>query len=168
LLLTLPLLAAALWLFMKKRRSSYWPFVWGFILFAVFTFFVELVPYLPSYGGYVRYTVGIVLTFFIGRQAIVALNRYLEEQKKAEALPDARRRRDLGYDVALARLAKTVCPGCERKVDLKNDQVDFCPHCGIGLFDRCAQCAARKSSFSPFCHGCGIAAELRGQESASS
>jgi predicted RNA-binding Zn-ribbon protein involved in translation (DUF1610 family)/lipopolysaccharide export LptBFGC system permease protein LptF len=158
LLLTLPLLALALWLFLKKRQGPYWPFVWGFILFAVFTFFFELVPYLPSYGGYVRYTVGIVLTVLIGRQAIVALNRYLEQQKKAEALPDAKRRQDLAYDVALARLAKGVCPGCERKVDLKDEKVDFCPHCGIGLFDRCGACQARKSAFSPFCHACGAQA----------
>lgn len=161
LLLTLPLLAIALWLFLKKRASSYWPFVWGFVLFAIFTFFVELVPYLPSYGGYVRYTVGIVLTFLIGRQAIVALNRYLEEQKKAEALPDARRRQELAYDVALARLAKGVCPGCERAVDLKNEKIDFCPHCGIGLFDRCGKCTARKGSFSPFCHACGTPSDTR-------
>lgn len=161
LLLTLPLLAIALWLFLKKRESSYWPFVWGFILFAIFTFFVELVPYLPSYGGYVRYTVGIVLTFLIGRQAIVALNRYLEEQKKAEALPDARRRQELAYDVALARLAKGVCPGCERTVDLKNEKVDFCAHCGIGLFDRCGKCTARKGSFSPFCHACGTPSDAK-------
>ena len=158
LLLTLPLLGIALWLFMKKRGSAYWPFVWGFILFSVFTFFVELVPYLPSYGGYVRYTVGIVLTFLIGRQAIIALNRYLEEQKKAEALPDARRRQELAYDVALARLAKSVCPGCERTVDLKNEQVDFCPHCGIGLFAHCEKCQARKGAFSPFCQACGASA----------
>ena len=163
LMLTLPLLAIALWLFVKKRGSSYWPFVWGFILFAVFGFFVELVPYLPSYGGYVRYTVGIVLTFLIGRQAIVALNRYLEDQKKAEALPDARRRQDLAYDVALARLSKGVCPGCERVVDLKNEGVDFCPHCGIGLFDRCGKCTKRKSSFSPFCHACGTPSDAKGE-----
>ena len=153
--LTLPLLAVAGWLFVKKRKGTYWPFVWGFIIFAAFAFFVELVPYLPSYGGYVRYAVGIIVTVLVGRQAIVSLNRYLEKQRLAEQLPDAQRRVELSYDTALTRLAKSVCPGCERTVDLKNTDIDFCPHCGISLFDHCHACTARKSAFAKFCHACG-------------
>ena len=156
--LTLPLLVIAGWLFAKKRKSTWWPFVWGFIYFALFAFFVELVPYLPSYGGYVRYAVGIVVTVLVGRYAIVALNRYLARQKLAEAQPETVRRNELSYDTALARLAKSVCPGCERPVDLKNTEIDFCPHCGIGLFDHCRACKARKSAFARFCHACGTAA----------
>ena len=159
--LTLPLLVAAGWLFAKKRKGTYWPFVWGFIFFALFAFFVELVPYLPSYGGYVRYVVGIVLTVLVGRQAIVSLNRYLEKQKLAEQLPDAQRREELSYDTALTRLSKGVCPGCERPVDLKNPEIDFCPHCGIGLFDHCPACSTRKSAFAKFCHACGANGERR-------
>ena len=156
--LTLPLLAVAGWLFVKKRHGTYWPFVWGFVFFALFAFFVELVPYLPSYGGYVRYVVGIVLTVLVGRYAIMALNRYLERQKLAESQPDQVRREELSYDTALSRLAKNVCPGCERPVDLKNPEIDFCPHCGIGLFDHCGACSTRKSAFSKFCHACGSGA----------
>ena len=159
--LTLPLLVLAGWLFAKKRKSTYWPFVWGFIFFALFAFFVELVPYLPSYGGYVRYIVGIVVTALVGRQAILALNRYLEKQKLAEQLPDAQRREELSYDTALTRLAKGVCPGCERPVDLKNPEIDFCPHCGIGLFEPCPTCSTRKSAFARFCQACGASAERR-------
>ncbi|MDB5849272.1 MAG: serine endopeptidase [Rhodoferax sp.] len=161
LMLTLPLLAIAGWLFMKKRKSAAWPFVWGFIYFALFAFFVELVPYLPSYGGYVRYVVGILITVLVGRQAIVGLNRYLERQKLAEALPDVVRREELDYDVALTRLAKGVCPGCERAVDLTDPANDFCPHCGIGLHDHCGTCATRKSAFVKFCHACGTRAALQ-------
>ena len=161
--LTLPLLVVAGWLFVKKRKGTYWPFVWGFIFFALFAFFVELVPYLPSYGGYVRYLVGIAVTALVGRYAILALNRYLERQKLAEALPDQERRKELSYDVALARLAKSVCPGCERPVDLKNEKIDFCPHCGIGLFDRCGACNTRKSAFAHFCHACGTSAQASQQ-----
>ena len=153
--LTLPLLAIAGWLFAKKRKGTYWPFVWGFIIFALFAFFVELVPYLPSYGGYVRYIVGIAVTALVGRYAILALGRYLERQKQAEALPDQERRKELDYDVAQARLAKNVCPGCERTVDLKDTHVDYCPHCGLCLFDRCGACSTRKSAFSRYCFSCG-------------
>ncbi|MGZ8303895.1 MAG: serine endopeptidase [Telluria sp.] len=153
--LTLPLLAIAGWLFARKRQSRYWPFVWGFIWFAGFAFFVELVPYLPSYGGYVRYAVGIVLTVIVGRFAIVSLQRYLERQKAVEAMPDTARRATLRYDTAVARLSKSVCPGCERAVDLKAAGLDFCPHCGIGLFDHCRRCSTRKSAFARFCFSCG-------------
>ena len=155
----LPLLAIAGWLFVKARKSRWWPFAWGFIFFALFTFFVELVPYLPSYGGYVRFSVGIIITLLVGRWAIIELNKYLERQKLAEAQPETMRRQDLAYDQALARLAKGVCPGCERPVDLKNPDIDFCPHCGIGLYERCPSCNARKGTFSPFCHKCGARAE---------
>lgn len=153
--LTLPLLVLAGWLFARHRNGRWWPFVWGFILFALFAFFVELVPYLPSYGGYVRYLVGIVVTVLVGRWAIVALNRYLERQRLAEQQPEQARRDELEYDVALARLAKNVCPGCERSVDLKDPSIDFCPHCGICLFDGCTHCRTRKSAFAHYCHACG-------------
>ena len=153
--LTLPLLVAAGWLFAKQRKSTYWPFVWGFVFFALFAFFVELVPYLPSYGGYVRYIVGIVLTVLGGRYAIQALQRYLQRQQQAEALPDRQRRLELDYDLAQTRLAKGVCPGCERAVDLKDPKNDFCPHCGMGLHNHCGACQARRSAFARYCYACG-------------
>lgn len=153
--LTLPLLAVAGWLFARKRKSVWWPFVWGYVFFALFAFFVELVPYLPSYGGYVRYAVGIVVTIVVGRHAVRALAKYRERQLLAEQQPETVRREELSYDSALARLSKSACPGCERPVDLKNPAMDFCEHCGLGLFDHCQRCTTRKSAFARFCFKCG-------------
>jgi predicted RNA-binding Zn-ribbon protein involved in translation (DUF1610 family) len=156
--LTLPLLAIAGWLFARQRKSTWWPFVWGYIYFALFVFFVELVPYLPSYGGYVRNIVGVVITVLVGRQAIIAFNRYRQRQLEAEAKPEQERRQEISYDTSLLRLAKKVCPGCERPVELDNPQIDFCPHCGLGLFDHCTHCQTRKSAFARFCFACGSSA----------
>lgn len=155
LLFTLPLLLIAGWLFAKQRRSRYWPFVWGFIFFALFAFFVELVPYLPSYGGYVRYSVGIVLTVVLGRYAIRALSRYIEQKRKEEAQPSVTRRESLDFVKAYAQIVAKICPGCERTIDTADPNANFCPHCGIGLFNTCTHCKTRKNAFSRFCHTCG-------------
>lgn len=160
--LTLPLLILAGWLFVKKRKSKYWPFVWGFIFFAAFGFFVELVPFLPSYGGVVRYLVGIVVTVVGGRYAILAIQKYIDAQKQAEALPDSERRKELDYDLAHTRLSKGVCPGCERPVDLKDVKNNFCQHCGLGLFTKCGGCETRKSAFARYCHACGEHSNITG------
>lgn len=153
--ITLPLLIFAAWIFMRKRKSQQWPFVWGFVFFAFFTFFVELVPYLPSYGGYVRYIVGIVVTYFIGRYSIKALQRYLENQRIAEAMPKQEIKETLNYDLAQQRISKGICPGCERPADVKDNTKNYCIHCGTCLFNQCKSCHTRKNAFAKFCHACG-------------
>lgn len=156
---TLPLLALAGWLLLKRRHTRNWPFVWGFAFAAAFAFFVELVPYMPSYGGYVHYGVGVVLTFVLGRAAINALQNYRDRQVAAEARPNEERRTEIATEQALQRLAKRICPGCERPVDLANPEANFCPNCGIGLFERCPACTHRKSTFERFCYACGTPGE---------
>jgi predicted RNA-binding Zn-ribbon protein involved in translation (DUF1610 family) len=156
----LPLLIAAAWLFKYKRNGTYWPFTWGFIFFALFAFFVELVPYLPSYGGYVRYGVGIVLTVVVGRYSIRWLQAWLERQKAAEALPEQERRTTMRYDLAIERIGKSLCPSCERTTNFKDKTLAHCPHCGIGLFDRCPACRTRKNAFARYCFSCGTPANV--------
>ena len=153
--LTLPLLALAGWLLLRRRHTRNWPFVWGFALASAFAFFVELVPYLPSYGGYVQYGVGVVVTLIAGRAGIAALQAYGERQKAAEARSTEERRTEIATDQALTRLAKKVCPGCERPIALGDPDTNFCPHCGLGVFERCPACSQRKSTFDRFCHACG-------------
>lgn len=155
LIITLPLLLLAWYLFTKHRNGNLWPFAWGFGFFALFVFFVELVPYLPSYGGYVRYGVGIILTFFGGRYAIVAMNHYLQRKKVEEEISRNQRQLQLNYEQAQIKLGKSICPSCERKLDLTDNHLDFCPHCGICIFNYCGHCHTRNSAFNHYCRKCG-------------
>lgn len=157
LLFILPLVAVALWLFIRQRKSKYWPFVWGFIFFALFSFFVELVPYLPSYGGYIRYIVGLILVLIAGYYGIGWMQAYLVQRQQTAKAGENERRQKLDHIVAIKKLAANVCPSCERQLTASKEGVvnNFCMYCGLKLFRNCPVCQTRHNSFFSFCPTCG-------------
>ena len=160
LLITLPMLVLAAWLVVKRRKGEYWPISRGFVLAAVFVFFVELVPYLPSYGGYIRYGVGIILTFAAGHFLIKNMRQYLANRQEVEQKAEEERRKLVSHDEAYKKMSSNVCPGCDRPIaKMDGTETNYCVHCGMTLYDHCGNCETRKMAFFRFCMKCGTVAD---------
>jgi hypothetical protein len=154
--ITLPLLVIAFWALKTRRNSPLWPLWRGFVIFAAFTFFVELVPYLPSYGGYIHYGVGVVATVVLGAWLIRAARRHLAKRAEEAARSEDERRAAIAYDEALRKTAKDTCPSCERTLrTVDGKPINYCVHCGLKLYEACPGCGTRRLVFFPFCMNCG-------------
>jgi hypothetical protein len=159
LLFALPILLLGVFLFMKFRKSKYNAFVWGYALFSLYVFFIGLVPYLPSYGGYVRYIVGVILTIILGYYVIKQLTAYTERKKAELSKSTQERGREIAYNTAAKAFETHTCPSCERNFLVIQSSTDkepnFCIHCGLKLFGKCSKCGQRNFIHFPFCSACG-------------
>jgi hypothetical protein len=158
----LPLLLIAFFLLKTYRKSDYWPFVYGWGYFSVYAFFIELVPYFPSYGGYIRSIIGVGITFVLGKLVISKLKIYLEQKKKLEQQDEQERHTKLqesesDLEETFSKIAKNICPSCDRK--FINDDNKYCIYCGLCIRKNCTSCNALQISFSKYCLECGVKKE---------
>jgi len=157
----LPVLALSVHLFRRHRGGEQWPFVWGFLLFALFAFFVELVPYLPSFGAYIRYGIGALLTYMGGRALMRWLRAYLQRKQSEQQAPQEERLQQIRYEKALQSLARRQCPSCERVLTGAGAPLpDYCMHCGLRIQTHCQRCDHHHAAFYPYCSSCGAPTEL--------
>lgn len=170
LLFVAPILALGIFFFMRFRRNKFWPLFFGFTLFSFYAFFFGLVPYLPSYGGYVRYAVGIVLSAGLGYYAIKTIRQFLEKKQEELKISTQERAKNVQISVAEKALENHFCPSCGKDFIIKkwefpstkNTDIDtyklvtsFCRHCGLELFKNCGNCGNKNFAHLPFCSSCG-------------
>ncbi len=170
LLFILPILLLGIFFIIKFRKHKYWPLFLGFVLFSFYAFFFGLVPYLPSYGGYIRYTVGIILSLIFGIYAINKIKAFIERKKEELKVSTTERSKQVQTETAERALDNHMCPSCGkdfifRKWDKtmgKKDKgesygivTDFCRFCGLELFKKCTSCGTDNFAHLPFCSTCG-------------
>ncbi len=168
LLLILPILLIGVWFVIKFRQHKYWAIFRAFVFYSVYAFFFGLVPYLPSYGGYIRYTVGIVLSLLLGIYAINFLRKYIEQKKKELETSSKERSKKVQTETAERSLLNHVCPSCGKDFILKKWEyqvpeitknltitTDFCRFCGLELFAKCAKCGNKNFVHLSYCSNCG-------------
>jgi predicted RNA-binding Zn-ribbon protein involved in translation (DUF1610 family) len=169
LLIVAPILALGIFFFVRFRRHKFWPLYFGFTLFAFYAFFFGLVPYLPSYGGYIRYAVGIIVSIGLGYYSIKTIRKYIEDRQAELKVSTEERSKKVQAEVAEKALDNHYCPSCGKDFIIKKWEfplkgkateadtivTDFCRHCGLELFCSCKQCNNKNFAHLPFCSSCG-------------
>ena len=172
LLFVLPILLLGIYFVIKFRKHKYWPLFLGFVMFSVYAFFFGLVPYLPSYGGYIRYTVGIILSVLMGIYAINKIRAFIERKKSELKESTTDRAKNVQLETAEKALDNHMCPSCGKDFimkqwaatkpqDSKNRNytgitTDFCRFCGLELFKKCNNCGTKNFAHLPYCSSCGF------------
>lgn len=170
LLFILPILILGIIFILKYRKHKYWPLFLGFVLFSFYAFFFGLVPYLPSYGGYIRYSVGIILSILLGIYAINKIKAFIEYKKNELKVSTSERAKKVQIETAEKALDNHMCPSCgkdfivkhwakptnkKNTVEIPVEVTNFCRFCGLELFKKCKSCNSENFAHLPFCSNCG-------------
>jgi len=170
LMFILPILVLGIFFIIKFRKHKYWPLFLGFVLFSFYSFFFGLVPYLPSYGGYIRYAIGIALVVFLGGYAINGIKAFIERKKSELKVSTSERAKKVQTETAEKALDNHMCPSCGKDfiikrwdkfpVDKKKAEgfglvTNFCRYCGLELFKKCGNCGTENFAHLPYCTNCG-------------
>lgn len=163
LLFAAPVLALGVWFFIRFRHHRYKALFLGFSLYSLYVFFVGLVPYLPSFGGYVRYGVGVLLAVSLGYYAIKYINTYVERKQAALKEAAVQRAAKIRQDTAQKAYDAHVCPSCGRDFLVKPWEYtekgpkvsSFCQHCGMELYISCPNCGHENFAHFRYCKSCG-------------
>lgn len=170
LLFVAPILGLGIIFFLKYRRHAFAPLFNGFTLFSLYAFFIGLVPYLPSYGGYVRYAVGVILSLTLGYYAIKTIRQYVEKKQEELKISTQVRAQNVQRHIAEKALDNHICPSCGKdflvkkwefplpktmEAELYRHVTNFCRHCGLELFKQCHGCGHINFAHLPYCSSCG-------------
>lgn len=163
-----PVLALGIFFIIRFRGHKFWPLFFGFSLFSFYAFFFGLLPYLPSYGGYVRYSVGVLLSLGMGYYAIRQIRRFVDQKKAELAVSTQERARKVQTETAEKSLQNHFCPSCGKDFILQKWEFPanvegstyknvtmFCRHCGLELFKKCDVCSNTNFAHVPYCASCG-------------
>ena len=170
LIFVLPILALGIFFFVRYRKHKFYPLFFGFTLFSVYAFFFGLVPYLPSYGGYVRSSVGVVLSVGLGYYAIKRIRKFIDQKQAELKISTQERAKKIQTATAEKALENHFCPSCGKdfilrkwefsaakttETDIYKYVTTFCRHCGMELFKNCSNCGTKNFAHLPFCSSCG-------------
>lgn len=170
LLFVAPILVLGIFFFIRYRKNRFFALYFGFTLFSLYAFFFGLVPYLPSYGGYVHYSVGVLLSVGIGYYAIKRIREYIEQKQSELQVSTQERAKKIQTETAEKALENHFCPSCGKDFIIKKWEfpltktgeteaykfvTSFCRHCGLELFKDCNNCGTKNFAHIPFCSSCG-------------
>ena len=165
-----PILALGIFFFIRYRRHKFYPLFFGFTLFSLYAFFFGLVPYLPSYGGYVRYSVGVALSIGLGYYAIKRIRAFIDQKQAELKISTQERAQKIQTTIAEKALDNHFCPSCGKDfllrmwelpveksttADARKFITTYCRHCGLELFRNCSNCGTKNFVHLPFCSSCG-------------
>ena len=165
-----PILTLGIFFFVRYRRHKFYPLFFGFTLFSIYVFFFGLVPYLPSYGGYIRYSVGVILSVGLGYYAIKRFKEFMEQKQAELKISTQERAKTIQTTIAEKALDNHFCPSCGKDFLLRQWEfpadkstetgtyryvTTFCRHCGLELFKNCTNCGTKNFAHLLFCSSCG-------------